>query len=261
MKIKNISGQTQTIQVGNKALQTIANNATATFDDDPQSVADAQSLSRKGIIQILDGPGASALAASVDVPLSRTLKITGAITDGQTVTINGEVFEADDDDSVTEGNTLVDMGAGVTDFLDNLAVAITANAVLSADDLQIVPRGVVTVTADTNEFLVVSSISGTAITASETLANGSWAASVAAIEVPTYDRSVRIVTAGGTTLTVNTGLSSVVDATVRVKSSTGVFVPYDGKMIIGGGIVYLDASGDNDIANGSIVLVEALGVA
>jgi len=57
------------------------------------------------------------------------LTFTGVVSDGETVTIGNDVYEFDTDESVTEGNILVDVSAGATapDAVTALVAAITAS--------------------------------------------------------------------------------------------------------------------------------------
>jgi hypothetical protein len=66
---------------------------------------------------IPDGTAPSAGNIAVDtsgsaVAASKNLTVDGVVVDGETVTINGEVFEVDTDSSVTGGNTAVDVSGG-----------------------------------------------------------------------------------------------------------------------------------------------------
>jgi lysophospholipase L1-like esterase len=54
------------------------------------------------------------------------IRVAANPSDGDTLTINGTVFEFDNNASVTGGRTAVTIGAAVTDTIENLAVAIDA---------------------------------------------------------------------------------------------------------------------------------------
>jgi hypothetical protein len=63
------------------------------------------------------------------VAASGILTLTGAVSDGETVTIGDDVYEFDTNASVTAGNILVDVSAGATapDAITALVSAITAS--------------------------------------------------------------------------------------------------------------------------------------
>jgi len=67
-----------------------------------------------------------------------TFTLTGAVTDGETVSIGITTYEFDTDSNVTEGNILVDVSGGATapDAVTALVAAITANteSIVSAED-------------------------------------------------------------------------------------------------------------------------------
>lgn len=259
MKLQNTTGSIQTVQIDLVAVP-LAPNQIATFDDTPRGLQDAQRLVDQGVVAFVATEAGSNAVGSVDVPRSRLLHVTGAITDGMFVTIKGIEFEFDDDDTVTEGRTKVDLGASVREALINLGIAVAANETLASQANRIVPRGVLTVTADANEYALFESLTGVDMELDESGGPLCWTPEVLPVDVPDYVRSFRIVTATGATVKVITGLREVAHVNVSVKSAAGVIKLYNGAILTGGGLVYLDASGSNDIASGDIVAVEALGL-
>ena len=59
-----------------------------------------------------------------------TLTFSGVVADGQTVTIGDDVYEFDNDESVTEGNILVDVTG---DLSASAAVTALVNAITASD--------------------------------------------------------------------------------------------------------------------------------
>lgn len=105
------------------------------------------------------------------VAATGTLTFTGAVSDGETVTIGDDVYEFDTDASVTSGNILVDVSGGATasDAVTALVAAITASdtqGVGAADGT----GDTVDLTADTKGTAANS------IATTETCANGSFGA-------------------------------------------------------------------------------------
>jgi hypothetical protein len=83
---------------------------------------------------ISDRTAATALVAPFGAPIAPvaatgTLTFIGAVSDGETVTIGGDVYEFDTDEKVEAGNILVDISGGATapDAVTALVAAITAS--------------------------------------------------------------------------------------------------------------------------------------
>ena len=105
------------------------------------------------------------------VQATGTLTFSGAVSDGETVTIGTDVYEFDDDSSVTAGNIAVDVSGGATasDAVTALVSAITA----SGDGTYTGADG----TGDTVDITnVVYGTVGNAVATTETCANGAWGA-------------------------------------------------------------------------------------
>lgn len=120
-----------------------------------------------GTITFVDG--LTAYNATADAATG-TLTFTGAVSDGETVTIGSEVYEFDDDASVTAGNIAVDVSGGATASaaVTALVTAITADSTLvtGADG-----------TGDTVDITAVAAgLSGNDIATTETCANASFGA-------------------------------------------------------------------------------------
>lgn len=105
------------------------------------------------------------------VSATGALTFSGAVSDGETVTIGADVYEFDTDEDVAEGNILVDVSGGATAAaaVTALVAAITANtgsAVSAVDGT----GDVVNVTAKTK------GAAGNAIATVTDCANGAWGA-------------------------------------------------------------------------------------
>lgn len=112
--------------------------------------------------------------AGGDVPVNAkqatgTITFSSSVSDGETVTIGGDVYEFDTGDGVTDGNILVDVSGGATasDASLALATAIDNNATedVSATD----QSGSVDVVCDT------PGAQGNDIDTTTDAVNGSWA--------------------------------------------------------------------------------------
>jgi len=99
-----------------------------------------------------------------------TLTFSGPVSDGETVTIGGAVYEFDTNGETVEGNIAVDVSQGATasDAVTALVAAITAN-----DDL------VVTAVDGDGDTVVVTAVvpgtEGNKIAVSTDASNGEWA--------------------------------------------------------------------------------------
>lgn len=99
-----------------------------------------------------------------------TLTFSGSVTDGETVTIGGAVYEFDDDEETAKGNIAVDVSDGATapDAVTALVAAIMANT-----------GSVVTAEAGTGDTVVVTAVvygtEGNSIAVSTDADKGAWA--------------------------------------------------------------------------------------
>lgn len=92
------------------------------------------------------------------------LTLTGQLADGDTITIAGTVYEADDDATITAGNVSVDItgNASAADDVNDLVTAILAN---QGDDLRAIDLG--------DEVAVISR-KGSDLVLAETATNATW---------------------------------------------------------------------------------------
>jgi hypothetical protein len=105
------------------------------------------------------------------VQATGTLTFSDAVSDGETVTIGTDTYEFDTDESVTEGNILVDVSGGATasDAVTALVSAITASGdgtysgADGAGDTVVITYGTYGTT-------------GNSVATTETCANGAWGA-------------------------------------------------------------------------------------
>ncbi len=99
-----------------------------------------------------------------------TLTFNGSVSDGETVTIGGAVYEFDTNSDTVEGNIAVDVSGGATasDAVTALVAAITANE-----------NSVVTAEAGDGNTVVVTAVvpgtEGNNIAVSTDASNGEWA--------------------------------------------------------------------------------------
>lgn len=178
---------------------------------------------------------------------------TGALADGDTVTIDGVTYEADDDSSVTDGNIAVDItgNASVADDLDDLVTAVKAN---QADDYRVI---------DGTTYMAVLARHRRPFDTAATIGNG-----VTLVEenpvVPASDASLpAIAQRAADAADVTAGFigfsfgNPVVGAEAFVRTSAGVTKAHDGALTISGELVTLDNSGTTDFADTDVVTVLA----
>lgn len=124
---------------------------------------------RDMLYRLKEGTPVNAVAAS------KALTFTGDAVDGNTVTINGIVFEFDTGGSITAGNVTVDVsgGAGLTAAAAALETAIEANP--SCLVTAVASGGVMTATA------LTKGTAGNSIAISETCTNAAWAGGATAL--------------------------------------------------------------------------------
>lgn len=181
MIIKNISGSTQYVAIGQRAGRgsrfsrgrELANNTTASFDDSPASLAQARALVVRGLIQIVSGPDASAEDGSRNVPASGsiTLSTTGP-SNGNYVILNGVKFQW--------AATAVGLAAGVV-WAGAAASGATAAGVLRTAVNAHATVGVKlgsTITIGTDSVLPVTASAGSDITVGANYANSKLGAEI-----------------------------------------------------------------------------------
>lgn len=260
MKIKNVSGATLTFKTGNRS-HVLASNAITAVDETTDSLADVVREVEAGNLELVGSPAVAQFAGTparhgyVAVDLN-------TVADTNTLTVGGVVFEFDSNSTVTGTNTAVDIGTGSPShatIADRLKTAINANATLAA--LGLVADDIVTVSS-TNAKLILKATGATAIgdiTISKSGSPITLATAVAAAESVGYRAVVVKATAAGTTLLLSTGLDTVYDAVILVRTAAGVRKAYDGAVTIGNGFLYLDASGSTDIASTDVVTAYVVG--
>lgn len=260
MKIKNVSGATLTFKVGKRSYS-LASNATTSVDETTDALSDVIREVEAGNLELVGAPaiahysGTPARDGYVSVDLN-------TVVDTNTITIAGEVFEMDDDDTVTGDNTSVDISTGSPSHATiaaRLKTAVNANSVLSA--LGLVADDVITLSS-TNAKLILKATGTTVIgdiTITKSGAPITLATAVAAADGAGYRAVVVKATSAGTTLLLSTGLEEVYDAVVLVRTAAGVRKAYDGAVTIGNGFLYFDASGSTDLANTDVVTAYVVG--
>lgn len=268
MHYKNTSGQKVTTNLGrfSSEQKTIANNATAEFqDENPSSIGgpldnliEAQRLESLGKGEVASLPKFLRL---LQPTLRRGYVVVdlNTVVDGNILTIAGVNFEIDGNSTVTGSNISVTLGANTAAAAAALKTAINAHATVkliikATDIIQI---------STSNVKLVLEAISDTLIgdiAISKTGAPITLATAVAAaIPAPLVQDHLQV-TATGTDLLIKTGLKTITALNLTVFTSAGVQKLYDGKAaVVNGGSIYLDASGSVDLANTDVVWVSAWG--
>lgn len=188
--------------------------------------------------------GANMVALTLIIP-------TGALADGDTATIDGVTYEADDDASVTAGNVLVDItgNGGVADDLDDLVAAIKAN---QGDKFRVLDGATYAalIAQDNAPFDVAATI-GNGVTLVED-----------APDVPVDDVNLAAIAhKTAVAADVTAGLIGfafgrpVTGAEAFVRTTGGVRKAHDGALAIDGQLVTLDNSGSTDFAATDVVTV------
>jgi hypothetical protein len=259
MKIQNISGITQAFTFSNVISQTLANNAYMVLPDDPEVYADAMRFAAAGWLSITEGPALSSNIQSVGQPASIEVVLTANATDTNTVTVNGNIFEYDNNAAVTAGRTAVTIGASAKLTLDDLSTKMLANS-----DFAGWRKLGCTVHEGTGAVLLMaipSNVDIADVTVSETMAAGTIKKREAVVG-DSFGQLVefRTVATLPDDLIFVTPLRSIKTATVEVRTSAGVVVAWDGVARFDGGIVTLDNSGDVDIASTNVIFLQAIGL-
>jgi len=280
MIIKNISGSTQYVAIGQRAGRgsrfsrgrELANNATASFDDSPASLAQARALVVRGLIQIVSGPDASAEDGSRNVPASGsiTLSTTGP-SNGNYVILNGVKFQW--------AATAVGLADGVV-WAGAAAVGATAAGVLRTAVNAHATVGVKlgsTITVGTDSVLPVTASAGSDITVGANYANSKLGAEITLNAATLVDgtpgkikESVEIthtVTAGNVSATkwfVPTGvLSTPSNWIVQCRTAAGLIKPtllcsFVFDTVTKGNLIVNDSAAST-LAAGDILTIHVLG--
>lgn len=278
MIIKNISGSTQYVAIGQRAGRgsrfargrELANNATATFDDSPKSIADARALVNRGLISILSGPDAASEDGSVLVPASGSITLTAAgPANADFVILNGVKFQwAASASGLATGVVWAGAGAAGGTAAGTLRTAVNAHATVGVklgSTLTVGTDPVLPVTASAGSDITVGanyplSKSGAPITVPATLANGTKGKIKESVEL------THTVTAGNVTATlwvVPTGvLSTPSNWLVQCRTSAGAIKPTDTcefsfDTITKGNLIVDD--GSSVLAAGDILTIHVLG--
>lgn len=198
------------------------------------------------------------IAAVAAVQNHNYLALGANVAEGETVTIGDDVFEFDDDDSVTEGNIAIDITGGVTpaDVIPDLVAAINVNSSV----VQAVAFG-------TAGILIWDTANRGTVATTETLAGGgnAWTAAttfgaVGSGETPNIPVVMsRAASAAEATATIM-GFpfpSPPTAAAVQVRAAAGTAKAWDGKISIVGNVVVLNSDGSTDIAENDVVIVTA----
>lgn len=199
-----------------------------------------------------------ALAESATGVAKSGTALSGGTDGGETITVNDVVFEwVDDVDEVSDAEYVpVLIGANIALALANLKTAINANATLNTAHIK--AQGLITIAASTDARLVVRGLDETAVVISEASTN------ITRTNITAVDRSAGkpvlfSATAAGSTLVLDTGLTSIDSFILQVRTSAGAIKAIDSTTFVGGGLIFVNAAGDADLASGDVVTVFAIG--
>jgi len=199
----------------------------------------------------------AALSKRGRTPSMNVLRLAADVANGETVTINGTVFEFSTDGTVGTGNVEVDVTAAQTPTAAGTALV----AAINAENCGMRAKKI-----SANEVLVFAAAGdATAYACTETLAGASnaWASATAfggAAEPSALPAPViisRVPTATEIALqTMHFPLTFTPTAVVvQIRTSAGVLKAFDGTTLIVDQYVSLTASGSVDPASGDIVTV------
>jgi len=249
MKITNISGAFLPLGLGRRVGTELAIGASKTVDDEPETVAAAVDAANKGLISIDEPPKGAQLNFVPAVPGTVVVAI-GAPADEELLTIGTEVFEIDDDDTFTDGNTQIDtsVDSDSIDIADALLTEINANATLS--DAGIVARETIGGTDPTAAaYLVIEFPAGTA--PSDYTATGDTGMVVTKTDASSA-AAVRMWVARQTATAdeelVVTPFTTITEYLVLVQATGGAYKAYNGTVSTSGGSLFLNSAGTADIA-------------
>jgi len=266
MTIKNITGATYTFKIGKRSF-VLADQATTVADEDTVAIQDAVREANAGNIQIITEPSIVQLAQYFAGTPAREGYVAvdlNTVVDGNTITIAGEVFEFDSNSTVSGSNTPIDIATGSPShavIAARLQTAVNADTVLQG--IGLVAGEILTITS-TNAKLILKATNPNHLIGSITISKSgspiTLATAVAASASVAYKQSISNTTAAGTTMLINTGLTTITTYVISVVSSAGVVKNYDGTVVASGGFLYLNAAGAVDLASGDVVTVIAQGV-
>lgn len=180
--------------------------------------------------------------------------------DAGKLTIGTQVFEIEVSGGVTGDNTPVAVGASAGACAANLKTAINANSVLAA--LGIVATDVVAVSTS-QAFTVVevpAAVDISALTASVSGGNSTMTVTKVTGATPSaYVALLQSFAVTGTSQLLVTGFVSIAEFLLQVRTAAGIIKRYNGVITKSGGSLFLDASGDTDLASTDTIVLFALG--
>lgn len=184
---------------------------------------------------------------------SAVLVLTGQLADGDTFTLNGTTYEADNNATVTAGNVLVDItgNASVADDYDDIVAAIQAN---QADGFRAVDKTTyVLIAARSTEPLELAAT----VVAGSTIVVNAPDAPADDVNLPAF--ASRAAAAGDVTAGIMAFSFGrpVAAAEVLVRTTAGARKSHDGAVTIDGEVVIVDNSGAADFAATDVVSVFA----
>lgn len=263
MIVKNITGRTTTFGFSNKVTVVLENNATASIPDDPDIVEDAIAKANAGHIEITSGPASSHIVSSGTAPNVILITLaTANAADEDTITLDGIVLEIDDDDALANADAIaVELGGSAAATGTNILAAVNASAELAAKGIVGVASGVADAAGNVQIVLTYTGTGFSALTVAEAGTTLTIAKITSAASTTRRRFFVERTLANTTTdLIFVTDLETVTSVRAQVQTATtGVFKSFDGNIRAVGNVVFLDNSGDADVAATDKIILEVLG--
>ena len=262
MKVKNISGSTFVFKAGTRTYS-LANAATTTVDDTVEAINDVQNWIKDDKLEVVSPPLSSFFTGSPDTHSYAVVTLESDLVDTDTLTVDSVVFEIDESaNGVTGTNVAVTAASSTNNAVTaaGLKAAINANTTLAAAGLT--AEGVINLGADDQRLIIRSETTPIADVTVTQAGDGLAITKVAAATGVGYRQTVTTFTASGTTALVNTGLNTLHNVTVIVRSAAGTTKLYDGTptVAVGGGFVYIPAGSTVSMASTDVVTVVAYGL-
>ena len=262
MRIQNISGQDGTFTLGNRT-RSIAALDVLEIPDNEENYIDALAHAARGTLRIIEAPQSFGVALQ-SVPPRGIVKFTGNTSNGNTITLAGNVFAfAADADSVSAGQIWVAAAGTAAASAEALAEAIAANPELGLKayefTLSAVPHVIVVDEAKVTGSGLTLAKSGANIAVSgATFDDGSYGAGG---RVVFYSHTVTAAEAAAQVVFIPTKLDNFAVKIIQFwgGSSKRPITDFDGAIEQTQGCLAILSNGTNDLAEDdtiSILLVE-----
>lgn len=258
MIVKNISGFTQVFDFDGEVSVELADDAVATLPDTNEVYAAAYRYATRGVIEIVTNPIQAVAFQSAGAPAHIRLFTTANFSDTETLTVNGVVFEADNNASITAGRTAFTIGASAVLSIDAFAAALLAHA-----DFAGYRYLGASVYATNGAAAAIALPEGVAV-ADVTVAEGTANFSISVVAAAAGDSFVQFATSRTVATLPNdlvfmTGIGDIVHVVVTVRTAAGAVKAWDGALSWSGGVIVMDNSGTTDVAATDVIFVQAFG--